>query len=260
MKLVCFQEHIVNRRQLCTCVFIRDCASCTIFTISQQFRSRDCIDIDVFIFCATRPIIESSRLMRFRPLSLYYDKLEEHMLKATISPFTNNWNAIHDFTPEDMSNFEICPMSYDTIENMELVSNLEKVKFCSEMSFFPQCVPLEDLQQKVSLLLCKQLSSESLENFYRRALSIQRELLTIGAKIVTTRDVSIRKGEMFAIFESKHASKYSGRIVSMEIACEPAVLKKFCEAEGDLVELIGEEDFARYRTSLHRLADIQMDV
>uniref|UniRef100_A0A9J2Q2K9 C-CAP/cofactor C-like domain-containing protein n=1 Tax=Ascaris lumbricoides TaxID=6252 RepID=A0A9J2Q2K9_ASCLU len=268
-------------------VFVRDCVSCTIFTISQQFRSRDCSDIDVFIFCSTRPIIESCKLMRFRPLSLYYDKLEgslrtllyssdsllillkkltfkphisEHMLKASVSPFTNNWNSIHDFTPEETSNFEICPMAYDTIENMELVNNLEKVKFTAELSFFPQYIPSDAVQQKIYLILCKEVSSESIEDFYRRAVAIQRELITAGAKIVATRDVLIRKGEMYTIFGSKQTNKYSGRIVSIEAACEMTVLEKICEGEGGAVELVSDENFVRYRTSLHRLADIQMEV
>uniref|UniRef100_A0A915PEW2 C-CAP/cofactor C-like domain-containing protein n=1 Tax=Setaria digitata TaxID=48799 RepID=A0A915PEW2_9BILA len=89
-------------------VFIRDCKNITLFTICQQFRSRDCTNMDVFLFCTTKPIIESSKLMRFHSLALSYDKLEEHMMKASLSPFTNNWNNVHDFTPEDVPNFEIC--------------------------------------------------------------------------------------------------------------------------------------------------------
>uniref|UniRef100_A0A915A9W6 C-CAP/cofactor C-like domain-containing protein n=1 Tax=Parascaris univalens TaxID=6257 RepID=A0A915A9W6_PARUN len=150
--------------------------------------------------------------------------------------------------------------AYDTIENMELVNNLEKVKFTSELSFFPQHISSDAIQQKVYLILCKQVSSESTEDFYRRALAIQRELITAGAKIVATRDVLIRKGEMYTIFWSQQTNKYSGRIVSIEAACEMTALEKICEAEGGAVELVDDENFVRYRTSLHRLADIQMEV
>lgn len=41
--------------------------------------------------------------------------------------------------------------AYDTIENMELVNNLEKVKFTAELSFFPQYIPSDAVQQKVSV-------------------------------------------------------------------------------------------------------------
>lgn len=47
--------------------------------------------------------------------SLNFDKyntnsvmFSEHITKASLSPFTNNWSNVHDFTPEDVSNFEIC--------------------------------------------------------------------------------------------------------------------------------------------------------
>uniref|UniRef100_A0A0M3K216 Protein XRP2 n=1 Tax=Anisakis simplex TaxID=6269 RepID=A0A0M3K216_ANISI len=248
-------------------VFVRDCANCTIFTISQQFRSRDCSDIDVFIFCSTRPIIESCRLMRFRPLALFYDKLEgliqsiaDQMLKASISPFTNNWSAIHDFTPEKPKNFQICPMCYDTIKNMELVNNIEEVKFNEENSLFPPYFPMGQLQHKAKLLLFEQLPSQSIDDFYRRIIVVQKELISNKARIVATRDVTIRKGDMYAVFESKNAAKYSGRIVSMEVACDEELVKKYTEYEKDGIQVVDDKDFDRYRTSLHRLADIQMNV
>lgn len=48
--------------------------------------------------------------------------------------------------------------------------------------------------------------------------------------------------------------------MSIEAACEMTVLEKICEGEGGAVELVSDENFVRYRTSLHRLADIQMEV
>uniref|UniRef100_A0A183D6B8 C-CAP/cofactor C-like domain-containing protein n=1 Tax=Gongylonema pulchrum TaxID=637853 RepID=A0A183D6B8_9BILA len=121
-------------------VFIRDCKNSTVFTVCQQFRSRDCVNIDVFLFCTTRPSIESSKQMRFRSLALSYEKLEgfksllsysnrfhfnnatftEHMLKASFSPFNNNWNKVYDFTPdESLPNFEICSTVSDLLRSAQ---------------------------------------------------------------------------------------------------------------------------------------------
>ena len=80
-------------------VFIRDCSDCSFALICQQFRTRDCRKISTFMLCATQPIIESSTYMKFGCLTLDYKGLDEHMKKANITPFNNNWNNIHDFTP-----------------------------------------------------------------------------------------------------------------------------------------------------------------
>lgn len=41
-------------------IFIRECARCIVAVVCQQFRSRECSNIDVFLYSSTRPIIEES--------------------------------------------------------------------------------------------------------------------------------------------------------------------------------------------------------
>uniref|UniRef100_A0A0N4VR39 C-CAP/cofactor C-like domain-containing protein n=1 Tax=Enterobius vermicularis TaxID=51028 RepID=A0A0N4VR39_ENTVE len=57
-------------------VFLRNCENCSVFTPCTQFRTRDCVNIDVFLFCITKPIIETSTAIRFRSLAMYYDCIE----------------------------------------------------------------------------------------------------------------------------------------------------------------------------------------
>lgn len=80
-------------------VFIRDCSDCSLSVICQQFRTRDCKRITTFLCCATQPIIESSINMKFGCISLNYNGLNEQLKQASITPYINNWNNIHDFTP-----------------------------------------------------------------------------------------------------------------------------------------------------------------
>ncbi|KAM8820547.1 protein XRP2 [Eudromia elegans] len=80
-------------------VFFRDCKDCKCIVACQQFRSRDCKRLDVFLCCATQPIIESSAGMKFGCFQYYYPELALQFKDAGLSIFNNTWSNIHDFTP-----------------------------------------------------------------------------------------------------------------------------------------------------------------
>ncbi|KAK5620326.1 Protein Xrp2 [Crenichthys baileyi] len=80
-------------------VFFRDCKDIKCVVACQQFRTRDCQKMDVFLYCATQPIIESSTGMKFGCFQYYYPELAFHFKDAGLSIFNNNWSNIHDFTP-----------------------------------------------------------------------------------------------------------------------------------------------------------------
>ncbi|KAH9493084.1 Protein Xrp2 [Bulinus truncatus] len=93
-------------------VFIRDCKQCRVIVACQQYRTRDCFQIDTFLLCGTQPIIESSSRMRFACFRYYYTQLESQFKTSGLSIFNNNWSNIHDFTPvpgEDL-NFSYLPV------------------------------------------------------------------------------------------------------------------------------------------------------
>ncbi|KAE8746650.1 hypothetical protein FOCC_FOCC006634 [Frankliniella occidentalis] len=82
-------------------VFVRDCIDCVLVVPCGQFRLRDSHRLDIFLHCATQPIIESSTHIRFACIRLHYDLLTDHMKTAGLSSFNNLWNNVHDFTPVD---------------------------------------------------------------------------------------------------------------------------------------------------------------
>ncbi|CAL1547400.1 unnamed protein product, partial [Lymnaea stagnalis] len=92
-------------------VFIRDCKQCRVAVACQQYRTRDCFQIDTFLLCCTQPIIESSSRMKFTCFRYYYSQLESHFKSAGLSVYNNNWSNIHDFTPvpEEDLNFSYLP-------------------------------------------------------------------------------------------------------------------------------------------------------
>ncbi|KAG7392002.1 hypothetical protein PHYPSEUDO_002708 [Phytophthora pseudosyringae] len=113
-------------------VFLRDCKRCTVVCAAQQFRARDCEDVDVYLYSATgggwvgwlagcsgkksslhlsteltafsvfvlEPIIETSSGLRFACFPLAYFSLQQQFRQAKFSPWNNKWSEIFDFTPD----------------------------------------------------------------------------------------------------------------------------------------------------------------
>jgi tubulin-specific chaperone C len=52
-------------------VFLSNCANCCVYVACQQLRLKDCRDTDLFVWCASTPIIESCSRMRFGPYSCW---------------------------------------------------------------------------------------------------------------------------------------------------------------------------------------------
>jgi len=56
-------------------VFVRDSTECKLLVACQQFRMRDCTQLDVALFCTTKPIIESSTTVRLACHQYFYPQL-----------------------------------------------------------------------------------------------------------------------------------------------------------------------------------------
>ncbi|XP_037676719.1 protein XRP2 [Choloepus didactylus] len=80
-------------------VFFRNCRDCKGTLACQQFRVRDCRKLEVFLYCATQPIIESSTDIKFGCFQWYYPELAFQFKDAGLSIFNNTWSNIHDFIP-----------------------------------------------------------------------------------------------------------------------------------------------------------------
>lgn len=74
--------------------------------------------------------------------------LLEHMLRASLSPFSNSWSKVYDFTPEDVPNFEIC-----SIVSISLIS-------CSLLHIMFRFIQFGKTQR-----VCTNLGKGGIENF-----------------------------------------------------------------------------------------------
>lgn len=87
-------------------VFIRDCKNTIIVAYCQQFRyfisciycrARDCLNLNVFLYSSTEPVIETSENIIFHPNTLKYDGLDSQMQESGLCGKPNKWNIIYDF-------------------------------------------------------------------------------------------------------------------------------------------------------------------
>lgn len=105
-------------------IFARKCENCRFMMVCGQFRCRECFNCDFYMQVKTGPVIESSNNLRIGCGLVAYPELLEHMKKAKLENATNIWNDIHDFTPGDSPNFELCPGKKLEMEINELDGDL----------------------------------------------------------------------------------------------------------------------------------------
>ena len=144
-------------------VFIRDCTNVRVLTLCQQLRTRDCNKLDIFLHCTTMPIIEESTQVRVHCAQVHYALLGEHMRRAQLSTFNNNWSRVHDFTPA-AGNFTIvtddeadrehqrqtfaAPVDADAAGDMPL-----SLEFRPESSVVPLTLPETDRRAPTAFVL-----------------------------------------------------------------------------------------------------------
>ncbi|GIL81668.1 hypothetical protein Vretifemale_10675 [Volvox reticuliferus] len=78
-------------------VFLRDCSNCTLCVAARQLRTRDCKELDISLYCATQPSIETSTGIVFSCWRGAYPGLTEHFHKARLDPTKNTWRQVYDF-------------------------------------------------------------------------------------------------------------------------------------------------------------------
>ncbi|XP_069133734.1 protein XRP2-like isoform X1 [Argopecten irradians] len=119
-------------------VFIRDCKNLKMAIACQQFRTRDCSKMEVFLFCSSQPIIEDTSGVKFGCFTYSYPELEDQFKAAGMSLFNNNWSKIHDFSndpsekhytyiPEETKVEDVLPISLaEQFSAMDVDTSVDK--------------------------------------------------------------------------------------------------------------------------------------
>ncbi|KAI6223035.1 Protein XRP2 [Aphelenchoides fujianensis] len=257
-------------------VFVRDCSDCTIFTACQQFRTRDC-SIMVHLFCATKPIIEETTA-QFFPLFLKYPFIEENMIQSGLSPFTNYWHKVHDFTPET-SQFTVSSQpkpienTYGPAHNWLPELKAERVSIDPADSYFlftPSGRGTASGEEERVLLLFNlpaNVEEPTRASFYSTTNSVVHRLCAdpAVARLVVAHDLDIREGELGNVLGQKNS--ISGKLISIELAGPVERCRSFVEQilgpahyTGIVIQTLPPDKTEVYRQNLNRLADVQCNV
>eukprot|EP01006_Ploeotia_vitrea_P066214 TRINITY_DN94538_c0_g1_i1.p1 TRINITY_DN94538_c0_g1~~TRINITY_DN94538_c0_g1_i1.p1 ORF type:complete len:355 (+),score=10.16 TRINITY_DN94538_c0_g1_i1:52-1116(+) len=98
--------------------YIRNSKRCKIVAACGQFRMRDCKDMQMLVYCASKPVIESSKHIEFGCFDLFYFNLQEQFDRAELSVFNNKWSDVYDYTGSGVANYsylEPCIKAKDLI-------------------------------------------------------------------------------------------------------------------------------------------------
>ncbi|KRZ74921.1 Zinc metalloproteinase nas-6, partial [Trichinella papuae] len=131
-------------------IFIRNCKNCQFWIICQQLRTRDCHDLQLNVFCQTKPTIEASTNIQFSCIQIHYDGLDKQMTAARLNPLNNYWNVVHDFSADE-----------SPVANYTLLYEEKAVQLQSESVFQNSSVTFE--RSKSTVLSTGNLLSENVD-------------------------------------------------------------------------------------------------
>lgn len=78
-------------------VLLWECRNSSLSIASRQFRTKDCSDLKLFVYCMSQPSIEHSHNMEFAPFNLAYPNQNQHFAQANLDLKQNMWCNVYDF-------------------------------------------------------------------------------------------------------------------------------------------------------------------
>nr|XP_033803578.1 LOW QUALITY PROTEIN: protein XRP2 [Geotrypetes seraphini] len=208
-------------------VFFRDCKDCKCIVACQQFRARDCRRLDVFLCCATQPIIESSTGIKFGCFQYYYPELPFQFKDAGLSIFNNTWSNIHDFTPVEGEN-NWCLLSNEMVQDYVPLPDSEELKavrICTDPT--RSIIPVtQGRRPKKSDELCLVVFFAG-DYTMANARKLIDEITAKGFLLIQTKEVAMKPEDANRVFHEK-ASNFvhlleDGPVVALEFNGDGAV-------------------------------------
>ncbi|XP_074069797.1 protein XRP2 isoform X1 [Macrotis lagotis] len=185
-------------------VFFRNCRDCKCVVACQQFRTRDCRKLEVFLSCATQPIIESSSNIKFGCFQFYYPELAFQFKDAGLSIFNNTWSNIHDFTPvSGENNWSLLPEDAEVQDYVPLptVEELKAVRISTDAS--KSIIPITwGQRQKISDESCLAVLFAG-DYTTANARKLIDEMLSKNFVLIQTKEVSMKPEDAQRVFQGR---------------------------------------------------------
>ncbi|XP_060089871.1 protein XRP2-like [Heteronotia binoei] len=249
-------------------VFFRDCKDCKCIVACQQFRTRDCRKMEVFLCCATQPIIESSTGMKFGCFQYYYPELALQLKDAGLSIFNNTWSNIHDFTPvSGENNWGLLPedaLAQDAVP-LPTTEELKAVRISTDAnkSIIPVTRGQRPKCSEESCLVVFFAGDYATAN----ARKLIDEMTGRGFSLVQTKEVPMKADDAQRVFQQKASDFISslekGSVIALEFngdgsiaACQDIIAKVFTSTKVFVSE--DKTSASREVDSFYNFADMQM--
>uniref|UniRef100_H3CZ86 Protein XRP2 n=1 Tax=Tetraodon nigroviridis TaxID=99883 RepID=H3CZ86_TETNG len=252
-------------------VFFRDCKDIKCVVACQQFRTRDCKKMEVFLCCATQPIIESSTGMKFGCFQYYYPELAFHFKDAGLSIFNNNWSNIHDFTPvSEQNNWSLLPESASVLDSVpapDAESDFKSVRVSADpaRSIVPLTKGGRRKDSEESCLVVFFAGDYTTAN----ARKMIDEATSKGLVLIQTKEVSMRPEDVKRVFQNnaddlvEWTNKVKGPVIALELngdgvveACNNAAAEVFSGTKIFISD--NKNTSARDVDNFFNFADMQM--
>ncbi|XP_043928009.1 protein XRP2 [Protopterus annectens] len=251
-------------------VFFRGCKDCKCMVACQQFRSRDCKKMDIFLCCATQPVVESSTGMKFGCFQYYYPELAFQFKDASLSIFNNNWSSIHDFTPvSGETNWSLLPEDSNIQDFIPLPDSeeLKSVRINTDVS--RSIIPITHGQRR------KTSDESCLVVFFAgdyttaNARKLIDEMTGKGLVLVQTKEVAMKPEDANRVFQER-ADEFSpmleaGPVVALEFngegvveACQAIITDVFSGTKVFVSE--SKATASRDVDNFYNFADMQMGI
>eukprot|EP00049_Salpingoeca_infusionum_P026196 m.24400 g.24400 ORF g.24400 m.24400 type:complete len:345 (-) comp8591_c0_seq2:1815-2849(-) len=200
-------------------IFVRNCTNMRIVAACQQFRTRDCTDIDVCLCCHTLPIIEATSQVTFRCFRGSYFMLAGQMTKSKTSIYNNNWCRTYDFTKSKVQpNFSVSTEAPTWLP--ELFSKVSEVVPSVTVSLKPEdsIVPITSQPGKSctdeSVVLVVFPPAE------RSAKKVWKRIAEVGCTLVQTKGCKVDAEDAQRIFgEVIDQEKVAGALPKGDVVC-----------------------------------------
>jgi len=221
-------------------VFVRDCKNCRIAVSCQQFRTRDCLRLDVFLACVSQPIIEASTHVRVAPLQINYPQLESQFVAAGLSPFNCEWSDVYDFTPvSGEKNFTIMASDVSLTEVLNLPTDgaLQEFAATVQLEKDKSLIPLTLGQRRAAVDLSDEEESCLVVFFHvdKQRQGLQQLLCDLlkshpDLVLVRSREMSVTAADGDRIFGATKFKENTleGPLAGFELLGPQAVMK--CQA------------------------------